>query len=130
MEVSVRFQVGLHLKLFIMNRLVKLRDKWFPKPKPLSVLDAYTITKYGLKLDRDTLYSKCIEEIDGLIKAKSTRNEYSLVFDLDENLPELGTYLEKYYTDLGFNCFILDSKIDERIECPQLYLSWRKKANR
>lgn len=33
-----------------MNKLVKLRDKWFPKPKPLSALDAYTITKYGLNL--------------------------------------------------------------------------------
>lgn len=26
-----------------MNKLVKLRDKWFPKPKPLSALDAYTL---------------------------------------------------------------------------------------
>lgn len=111
-----------------MSKLIKLRDKWFPKPKPLSVLDAYTITKYGLKLDKDTLHSKCIEEIVSLIKAKSSRNEYSLVFDLDENLPELGEYLEKYYTSLGFNCFVLDSRIDKRIECPQLYLSWKRKG--
>lgn len=108
--------------------LKEIRDEWFPKPKPLSALDAYTITKYGLKLDETTLHTKCIQEITSLMQAKSQRNSYSLVFDLDENLPELGKYLEKYYTDLGFNCFILDSKIDERIECPQLYLSWRKKA--
>lgn len=99
-----------------MNKLVKLRDKWFPKP--LSALDAYTITKYGLKLDSSTLHQKCIEEIASLMQAKSARNSYSLVFDLDENLPELGIYLAKYYTDLGFNCFVLDNKIDERIETP------------
>ena len=85
-----------------MNKLVKLRDKWFPKPKPLSALDAYTITKYGLKLDSSTLHQKCIEEIASLMQAKSARNSYSLVFDLDENLPELGIYLAKYYTDLGY----------------------------
>ena len=111
-----------------MNKLVKLRDKWFPKSKPLSALDAYTITKYGLKLDSSTLHQKCIEEIASLMQAKSARNSYSLVFDLDENLPELGIYLAKYYTDLGFNCFVLDNKIDERIETPQLYLSWKRKG--
>lgn len=111
-----------------MNKLVKLRDKWFPKPKPLSALDAYTITKYGLKLDRDTLHKKCIEEIASLMQAKSARNEYSLVFDLDENIPELGEYLAEYYTNLGFNCFVLDSSVDERIETPQLYLSWKRKG--
>ena len=62
------------------------------------------------------------------MQAKSARNSYSLVFDLDENLPELGIYLDKYYTDLGFNCFVLDNKIDERIETPQLYLSWKRKG--
>lgn len=107
--------------------LEELRDKWFPKPKPLSALDAYTITKYGLKLDEDTLHMKCIEEIASLMQAKSARNAYSLVFDLDENIPELGEYLAKYYTNLGFVCFILDAKIDERIEAPQLYLSWKRK---
>ena len=111
-----------------MNKLVKLRDKWFPKPKPLSALDAYTITKYGLKLDSSTLHQKCIEEIASLMQAESARNSYSLVFDLDENLPELGIYLAKYYTDLGFNCFVLDNKIDERIETPQHYLSWKRKG--
>lgn len=113
-----------------MNKLVKLRDKWFPKPKPkpLSALDAYTITKYGLKLDRDTLHKKCIGEIAGLMQAKSARNEYSLVFDLDENIPELGEYLSEYYTNLGFNCFVLDSSVDKRIETPQLYLSWKRKG--
>lgn len=108
--------------------LVKLRDKWFPKPKPLNVLDAYTITKYGLKLDESTLHAKCIAEIASLMQAKSARNSYSLVFDLDENIPELGKYLAKYYTDLGFNCFVLDSEIDKRIETPQLYLSWKRKG--
>lgn len=111
-----------------MNKLVKLRDKWFPKPKPLSALDAYTITKYGLKLDRDTLHKKCTGEIAGLMQAKSARNEYSLVFDLDENIPELGEYLSEYYTNLGFNCFVLDSSVDKRIETPQLYLSWKRKG--
>lgn len=62
------------------------------------------------------------------MQAKSARNEYSLVFDLDENIPELGEYLAKYYTNLGFNCFVLDSSVDERIETPQLYLSWKRKG--
>lgn len=110
-----------------MKGLTEIIENWFPKPKPLSATDAYTITKYGVKLNETSLHTKYIEEIDALIRAKSLRNSYSLVFDLDENLPELGTQLQKYYADLGFNCFILDSKIDERIETPQLYLSWKKK---
>lgn len=110
-----------------MGRLKKFIENWFPKPKPLSALDAYTITKYGLKLDKTSLSAKCIEEINSLIEAKSIKNSYSLVFDLDENLPELGISLQEYYTKLGFNCFILDSSIDKRIETPQLYLSWKIK---
>lgn len=70
-----------------MNKLVKLRDKWFPKPKPLSALDAYTITKYGLKLDKDTLHKKCIGEIAGLMQAKSARNEYSWCLTLTRIFP-------------------------------------------
>lgn len=110
-----------------MKGLTEIIESWFPKPKPLSAADAYTITKYGIKLDETSLRTKCIEEINSLIEAKSSKNAYSLVFDLDENLPELGIQLQKYYSDLEFNCFILDSKIDERIESPQLYLSWKKK---
>ena len=110
-----------------MKGIIELIESWFPKPKPLSATDAYTITKYGVKLNETSLLTKCIEEINALIQAKSARNSYSLVFDLDENLPELGIELQKYYSELGFNCFILDSKIDERIESPQLYLSWKKK---
>lgn len=104
-----------------------LRDKWFPKPKPFSALDAYTITKYGLKLNETTLQTRSIEEINSLMQAKSARGAYSLVFDLDENIPELGRYLADYFSRLGFNCFVLDKDIDGRIETPQLYLSWSKK---
>lgn len=110
-----------------MKGITEIMEGWFPKPKPLSATDAYTITKYGIKLDETSLHMKCIEEINALIQAKSSKNSYSLVFDLDENLPELGIELQKYYSDLGFNCFILDSKIDTRIETPQLYLSWKRK---
>lgn len=110
-----------------MKKISEFIESWFPKPKPLSATDAYTITKYGVKLNETTLHTRCIEEINTLIQAKSARNSYSLVFDLDENLPELGAELQKYYSDLGFNCFILDSEIDERIESPKLYLSWSKK---
>lgn len=110
-----------------MKGIIELIEGWFPKPKPLSATDAYTITKYGVKLNETSLLMKCIEEINSLIQAKSAKNSYSLVFDLDENLPELGIELQKYYSNLEFNCFILDSKIDERIEVPQLYLSWKKK---
>lgn len=111
----------------IFKELFESWNNWFPKSKPLSATDAYTITKYGIKLNETSLHMKCVEEINALIQAKSSKNSYSLVFDLDENLPELGVQLEKHYTDLGFNCFILDSKVDVRIETPQLYLSWKKK---
>lgn len=110
-----------------MKNLSEIIEGWFPKPKPLNALDAYTITKYGTRLNKTTLYTKSIEEINALIQAKSSKNSYSLVFDLDENLPELGIELQKYYSALGFNCFILDAKIDTRIESPQLYLSWKEK---
>ena len=111
-----------------MNRLLNIWNKWFPKSKPLNALDAYTITKYGLKLSKDALHKRCIEEITSLMRIKSARNEYSLAFDLDENIPELGIYLSEYYTNLGFTCFVLDNSIDKRIEIPQLYLSWKQKG--
>lgn len=106
-------------------KIREMFENWFPKPEPLSALDTYTITRYGVRLNRDTLNAKCIEEISALMQTKSAKNSYSLVFDLDENLPELGKYLEEYYSKLGFNCFILDSTIDKRIEIPQLYISWK-----
>lgn len=111
-----------------MSKLKDLFSKLFPAPKPITVFEAYTTTKYGLKLNIETLKKKCIEEISSLMSAKSLRNSYSLVFDLDENIPELTEYLQKYYKELGFNCFVLDSKVDSRIESPKLYLSWSKRT--
>lgn len=109
---------------------MKIFESWFPKPKPLNALDAYTITKYGIQLTEETLYSKCTEEIEALMRAKSAKDSYTLVFDLDENLPQLSHYLVNYYSELGFSCFILDATVDCRIEVPQLYLSWRKRAGK
>ena len=112
-----------------MDILKNYWNKWFPKPTPLSALDAYTITKYGVRLDKETLYAKAIEEISTLRQAKSARNSYTLIYDLDENIPELGEYLVEYYNGLKFNCFILDKTIDARIQFPQLYLSWNVSIN-
>lgn len=108
-----------------MKGITEFIENWLPKSEPLNALDAYTITKYGMRLSKEALYTKCTEEIFSLMQAKSIKNSYSLVFDLDENLPELGKYLEEYYSKLGFNCLILDSTIDKRIETPQLYISWK-----
>lgn len=108
--------------------LTDIKEKWLPKgQKAYTVMDAYTITKYGKRMTLDNLCMECANEIYLLIQAKSARNAYSLVFDLDENIPELGKFLEDYYIKLGFNCLILDSSVNEKIETPQLYISWRNK---
>lgn len=106
----------------------KIKGAITPKQKPISAFDAYSMTRYGIISDKETLCNTCVAEIKALMQSKSMRNLYSLTFDLDENLPELGEYLVNYYSELGFNCFVLDASIDSRIGSPMLYLSWHKKG--
>lgn len=98
-------------------------EKWFPKTKPLNALDAYTLTRYGKKMNIDELVEACIAEISSLMEAKSLRNSYSLIFELDEKLPDLEEVLYRRYSSLKFECKVLGKS--EGLGGPYLYLSWK-----
>lgn len=110
----------------IIENLIKKINVLFPKEVSSNLFDIYTLTKYGIKLDKNKLIKKAIEEIDSLMKAKALKGSYSLVYDIDEFIPNIGNDLVTYYRNLNFNVFILDSNIDKRLDSIELYISWKK----
>lgn len=94
--------------------------------KPLTASTAYSMSKYGEVLTLDSLLNRFYKEIDELIKSKSTKGQFSLVFDIEESLINKSEEIIRHYSDLKFYAKILNNKtLGDGLNGSYLFISWR-----
>ena len=90
------------------------------KSEPLTSEDAYTLKKYGKRMDEAEVLSDALSFINDCIKMAS---KTYVVFEYDFTYPDMRESITKYYTDLGYH--VLHIK-EEYMSKPKLMISWER----
>lgn len=90
------------------------------KTEPLTSEDAYTLKKYGKRMDEAEVLSDALSFINDCIKMTS---KTYVVFEYDFTYPDMRESITKYYTNLGYH--VLHIK-EEYMSKPKLMISWER----
>ena len=104
----------------MLELITKLWLKIKKTSKPLTSEDAYTLKKYGKRMDEAEVLSNAISSINDYIK--NTSKTY-VVFEYDFTYSNMRESITKYYTDLGYH--VLHIK-EEYMRKPKLMISWER----
>lgn len=98
--------------------------------EPRTVNDAFRITKFGCVVSDEKLFKIALADILSLLSIKMQSKAYSLVYDLDEDFPDIGISLATYFRDRGFNVLIIDKNIYPSIVGACLFVSWKQEVGK
>lgn len=100
--------------------ITDLKRRIKERNNPLTSEDAYTLNKYGKRMDEAEVLSDALSFINDCIKMTS---KTYVIFEYDFTYPDMRESITKYYTDLDYH--VLHIK-EEYMNKPKLMISWER----
>lgn len=96
--------------------------------EPKNVNEAFRITKFGQVISDETIFKRVLADIYSLMDSKMRSRSYSLVYDLDDNFPDIADKLYLHFENRGFNVVILNNDNVPGINGSCLFISWKQET--
>lgn len=109
-----------------MGKLLDEIKKVWGSKGTLDALDAYALTKYGIKLNEDEIFTKHVESMNRDIRYACDSGKNFIIHHFDSNIEKLQENLVTYFKHLGYQICVLDSTMHAYFKTPLIYITWAK----